>query len=89
MSSSSASPTELEIVELSSGEIVLRSRDGEQNPLVTVRFSSEVRHYLGQAVGDVGKAMIGAGVELVGEMQVNKSTNDVNREDMDPARTLH
>ncbi len=58
----------LEIVELPSGEIVLRRTDGEGEPFVRIQFSSEAKTLLGQASLDLGKAMIGAGVQIVGHM---------------------
>ena len=58
----------LEIVELSSGEIVLRRADGLGEPLVTIKYSDEVRVLLSEFSLDVGKAMVGAGVQAVGEV---------------------
>lgn len=58
----------LEIVELSSGEIVLRRADGVGEPLVKIRFSDEVRVLLAEYSLDIGKAMVGAGVQAVGEV---------------------
>lgn len=58
----------LEIVELPSGEIVLRRTDGEGEPFVRIQFSSEAKNLLGEASLDLGKAMIGAGVQIVGHM---------------------
>ena len=58
----------LEIVELSSGEIVLRRADGVGEPLVKIKFSDEVRVLLSEHSLDIGKAMVGAGVQAVGEV---------------------
>lgn len=58
----------LEIVELPSGDIVLRRTDGEGEPFVRIQFSNEARDLLGDASLDLGKAMIGAGVQIVGHM---------------------
>jgi len=58
----------LEIVELSSGEVILRRVDGEGAPLVRVHFSEEAKSFLGDSQGDVGRAMIGTGVQMVGRM---------------------
>ena len=58
----------LEIVELSSGEIVLRRADGVGEPLVKIKFSDEVRVLLNEHSLDIGKAMVGAGVQAVGEV---------------------
>lgn len=58
----------LEIVELSSGEIVLRRIDGVGEPLVKIKFSDEVRVLLSEFSLEIGKAMVGAGVQAVGEV---------------------
>ena len=58
----------LEIVELSSGEIVLRRADGVGEPLVKIKFSDEVRVLLSEYSLEIGKAMVGAGVQAVGEV---------------------
>jgi len=58
----------LEIAQLPSGEIVLRRADGEGEPLATIQFSAETAVFLGDSSLEVGKAMIGTGVQMVGEM---------------------
>ncbi len=58
----------LEIVELPTGEIVLRRADGKGEPLVNIRFSEEVRVLLAEFSLDIGKAMVSAGVQAVGEV---------------------
>ena len=73
----------LEIVELESGEIVLRRTDGIGSPLVKICFSDEVRVMLSEHSLDVGKAMVGAGVQAVGEvyghvLEVHEESNDGN-----------
>ena len=59
-----------EILELSSGEIVLkRSGDhGSSEPLVTLKFSEESKAFLGAARFEVAKAMIEAGMEAASEL---------------------
>lgn len=59
-----------EILELSSGEIVLK-RSGDDNshePLVTLKFSEESKAFLGDGRFEVAKAMIEAGMEAASEM---------------------
>lgn len=63
-----SSSSYLEIVELESGEVILRRADGEGENLVTISFSEETRVFLDNQTMDVGKAMIGAGLSMVGEM---------------------
>lgn len=58
----------LEIVELENGQIVLRRADGEGEPLVKIEFSEETKSFLAESFMDVAKTMIGAGVQLVGDM---------------------
>ena len=58
----------LEIVELETGEIVLRRADGEGGPLVEIKFSDEVKVLLSEHSLDIGKAMVGAGVQAVAEV---------------------
>ncbi|HEX4974298.1 MAG TPA: hypothetical protein VFV48_00285 [Pseudomonadales bacterium] len=52
-----------EVVQLDNGDVVLRRSDSKGDAMVTIHFSEEVRGYLGEALEDVGRAMIGAGVE--------------------------
>ena len=72
----------LEIVELPCGEIVLRRADGVGSPLVTIRFSPEVRVLLSEFSLDVGKAMVGAGVQAVGEVYGQVLEADEERHDL-------
>ena len=55
----------LEIVELSTGEIVLRKIDDDSEPLVKIQFSEEAKLFLGDTKAGIGRAMLGAGVQLV------------------------
>lgn len=61
--------TLLEITELSNGDVVLREADtetGSQNePLVRIRFSGEVRDMLGKDLVSVAEAMIDAATEYL------------------------
>lgn len=59
-----------EILELSSGEIVLK-RSGDEasrEPLVTLKFSQESIAFLGAGRFEVAKAMIEAGMEAASEL---------------------
>lgn len=59
-----------EILELSSGEIVLKRSDEDAagEALVTIRFSAESIAFLGGGRFEVAKAMIEAGMEAAGEL---------------------
>ena len=52
-----------EIVELASGEFVLRRPGDEGAPLVEIRFGPESRRYLSDSRLEVAKAMIEAGIQ--------------------------
>ncbi len=58
-----------EIIELSSGEIALQRVDGNEEPLVRISLSDEVKSYLQDQYVDVAKAMINAGVRAFGQLQ--------------------
>jgi len=84
----------LEIVELSSGEIVLRRIDGVGEPLVKIKFSDEVRVLLSEYSLDIGKAMVGAGVQAVGEvyghvLETHEEHHDYADEFDDVSEVLH
>ena len=57
----------LEIVELPSGEIVLRRRDEDSaEPLITMSFSRELLDFLQGGQVEVARAMLDAGIAEVG-----------------------
>lgn len=58
-----------EIIELMNGDVALARADDENNePLVTIRFSSESLAFLRDEKFSVAKAMIEAGMEAAGEI---------------------
>lgn len=58
-----------EIIELMNGDVALTRADDENNePLVTIRFSSESLAFLGDEKFNVAKAMIEAGMEAAGDI---------------------
>lgn len=59
----------LEIVELANGDIALRRPDAQTEPLVSIRFSEESRHFLGDIRPLIAKAMIEAGIQAVHELR--------------------
>ncbi|HMU67699.1 MAG TPA: hypothetical protein PKE57_11155 [Cellvibrionaceae bacterium] len=59
----------LEIVELANGDIALRRPDTETEPLVSIRFSEESRHFLGKIRPLIAKAMIEAGIQAVQDLR--------------------
>lgn len=61
----------LEIVETEDGDMVLRRSDstsGSAEPLVAIRFSPEARAMLGDHLGEIARSMIGAGVQMTGQL---------------------
>jgi hypothetical protein len=79
------SSTLYEIVELPSGEIVLRRADEEGDPLVSISFSEEALYFLNNAKFDVAKIMIEAGIDAVGETDEEQDAG----EQPDEGSTLH
>ena len=77
----------LEIVELPSGEIVLRRSDaeGEEVPLLTMQFSDEAKMYLQEDYLRVAKAMFDAGMQEVADITRPTASNS----DMAEDRVLH
>ncbi len=79
----------LEVVETEEGEFVLRRTDsspGSSEPLVAIRFSEETRILLADHLGEIARAMIGAGVQMTGRLQAAGSS--VMMDDDEP-RLLH
>ncbi len=59
----------LEIVELESGEIVLREMESDDVPVMKVSFSDEMKKRLQDRYLDVAKVMLSAGIHMAAEMQ--------------------
>ena len=81
-----------EIVELPSGEIVLKRSDGENldsEPLVTLKFSEESIAFLGAARFEVAKAMIEAGMEAATELAEQNSEEIIQEESEAVHHLLH
>jgi len=78
-----------EVIELSTGEIALQRVDmvGAQEPLVTIRFSHEARHYLKDRHGEIAKVMIEAGMQAVEQMR--EVIEEVIEQDDSSAPALH
>ncbi len=71
----------LEIIQLPTGEVVLQRSD-EEEPLVTISFSEEARLFLQDGHVEVAKAMINAGIAVVGKMSESG-------QEMEAQRTVH
>ncbi len=55
----------LEITQLDNGDIVLRENEDDLEPLISLRFSDEVREMLGQDLLGVAEAMIDAATDFL------------------------
>ncbi|MGI9274380.1 MAG: hypothetical protein ACR2PT_05925 [Endozoicomonas sp.] len=75
----------LEIVELPSGEIVLRRTDAEGEPLLTMNFSDEAKMYLQDEYLQVAKVMFDAGMKEVARLTRPQSADEEQSEN----RVLH
>lgn len=58
----------LEVVQTEEGEVVLRRAGTTAEPLVSLRFSPEVRAMLGHHLGDVAMVMLGAGMQATSQL---------------------
>ena len=74
-----------EIIELPDGEIALQRADGEGEPLLQIRFSDELMDSISDSSMDIAKSMIRAGVEAVGQIYGERSTDEAD----DGIRVLH
>ncbi|MFL0809003.1 MAG: hypothetical protein K6L76_01180 [Agarilytica sp.] len=79
--------TLFEIVELPNGEFALCRADENGEPLVSIRFSKESMYFLDEAKVDIAKAMIEAGLEAAGDIQVSDD-DDLENLDLNDS-TLH
>ncbi|WP_163833658.1 hypothetical protein [Spartinivicinus ruber] len=69
-------PSYLEIVELPDGNIALQRSDADEKPLVTISFSEEAKAYLQDNYIEVAKAMLSAGIHMVGIMAETTTEED-------------
>jgi len=74
----------LEIIELADGTVALRRPDEQGKPLLTIEFSEEARDFLQGNYVEVAKAMIGAGMQMAG--QIMEEGPDL---ELDQQRVLH
>lgn len=79
----------LEIVELASGEVVLRRPDGEGEPLVRIHFSADSREYLSDARLEIARAMIEAGIQAAAHLAGGEAELEFIGAREDGGRILH
>jgi hypothetical protein len=63
----------LEIVELENGDVALQKADGDDQELVVIHFSEEVKDMLQQEHVQIARGMIQAGLQMVGQLQEEQS----------------
>lgn len=72
----------LEIIELADGTVALRRPDEEGQPLLVIEFSEEARAFLQGNYVEVARVMIGAGMQVAGQIMEEDP-------DLDEQRILH
>ncbi len=77
----------LEITQLDNGDIVLRETDEGGEPLISVRFSDEVREMLNQDLIGVAEAMIDAATDYLGGEPVEEEVENI--EAPEPPPVIH
>jgi hypothetical protein len=81
----------LELVELANGDVVLQRSEGDENPLVTIKFSKETREHIVGSVLDVARAMVQAGIEAAAtSAEEDGFLDEEDENDQEPdAKTVH
>ncbi len=75
----------LEIVQLENGDFALQRSGEDEHSLVTISFSEEAKAFLKEHTTTVARTMIGAGIEMVGDLS---HPNGLMDEELDNA-TIH
>nr|WP_320135130.1 hypothetical protein [uncultured Amphritea sp.] len=60
----------LEIIELDDGQIALRRADSNDEPIMRISFSNDVREQLDEECIDVAKVMLTAGIHMISDLNV-------------------
>lgn len=74
----------LEIVELDTGEVVLRRTDssaGSSEPFVTIKFSQEAKELVNGQTGHLARFMISVGLQMVAKMNADSLREDTADEE--------
>ncbi len=79
----------LEIVELNNGDIVLQPADGDDSPMVTIRFSDEAVDHMPFMKLEVAKAMIQAGIQAFAELSEQADQAVMDSGDMVQNTVVH
>lgn len=81
----------LEIIELDDGQIALRRADSDDEPIMRISFSEDVRQQLDDECIDVAKVMLTAGIHMISDLNV-KATEQPESPDEpedESARIIH
>ena len=70
--SESNNEARIELVQLSNGDIVLRSSDNPDEPLVVINISDQVQDLLPMDKIDIAQSMIEAGIERYRDIQIER-----------------
>lgn len=82
----------LEIVEMDDGQIALRRADSDEEPIMRITFSEEVRNQLDDEYIDVAKVMMTAGIHMISDLGGKPSEESVESgasDDNDEVRVIH
>lgn len=83
----------LEIIELGDGQIALRRADSDDEPIMRISFSDDVKAQLKDECIDVAKVMLTAGIHMISDLNV-KSTElaeavEADSDDEAESRIIH
>lgn len=84
----------LELVELPNGDIVLQRSEGDDKPIVTIRFSNEARDHISGSHLELAKVMIQAGLEaaqlMSDDLPFDDEEGDEGLDELEPnPKTVH
>lgn len=77
----------LEIVELDDGQIALRRADSDDEPIMRITFSEEVRDQLDDDYIDVAKVMMTAGIHMITDLNGKALSETPDTESADAAES--
>jgi len=64
--------TVLEIVELEEGGLAIRDMDSDEEPMIKVNFSDELKDQLSDQYLEVARVMLTAGIQMVAESSLKQ-----------------
>lgn len=81
----------LEIIELDDGQIALRRADSDDEPIMRISFSEDVRQQLDDECIDVAKVMLTAGIHMISDLNVKatEQPESLDEPEDESARIIH